>query len=421
MPKRAITLHERFFDDCRGAIAPTFALMAITIFLIVGLAIDFGRAVQASTRVEAALDSAALAGAKAIRLQGLNESEAKTLTENVFNLNMQNTGADAAVIKSLNVVVDTVKSEVQITAQTEVPAYFGPLAGVSEFTFDKSSTALFEAEDIEIALQLDTTGSMCNPCTKISDLKEAVNLLVDTVLPDTSTTGQKVRVAIAPFSAGINAGSFADAITDNTAGGSGCVFERKAPALQATDIAPVGNDSLQSVNDLPGSANRKYCPGTEVLPLTDQKDVLKATVQSLSTGGVTAGHLGTAFASYLLSPNWNTVWTGDAAPSKYGKGGARKFAILMTDGEYNTFEGTGISGTTKAQSRTAAKDTCGAMKSNGVVVYTIGFMLTDPDAIDVMNDCASSPGTAFFADDGDALKAAFSSIAQQIINLRLTN
>jgi Flp pilus assembly protein TadG len=419
MLSRCSKFARRFADDCQATVAITFTLVAIVIFLIVGLALDFGRAVQASTRIEAALDSAALAGAKALRLQGKSESEAKALAETVFNTNMLNTGADAAVIKSLKVQIDTLKSEVTVSAESEVPTYFGGLVNVNQFTFDKSATALFEADDVEIALQLDTTGSMCAPCTKISDLKDAVNLLVDAVISD-KATGQKVRVAIAPYSAGVNAGSFASAVTAGTNGGSTCVFERKIPALQDSDTAPIGNDSLRGVGDLPGGANAPYCPGTEVLPLTDDKDVIKATVQSLSTGGVTAGHLGTAFASYLLSPNWSGVWQGASVPANYGKG-TQKFAVLMTDGEYNTFNGRGINNGTKQQSRSAAKDTCTAMKARGITVYTVGFMLTDPDAIDVMNDCASTPATAFFAEDGDALKAAFSAIANQILTLRLTN
>jgi Flp pilus assembly protein TadG len=70
MLSRCSKFARRFADDCQATVAITFTLVAIVIFLIVGLALDFGRAVQASTRIEAALDSAALAGAKALRLQG---------------------------------------------------------------------------------------------------------------------------------------------------------------------------------------------------------------------------------------------------------------------------------------------------------------------------------------------------------------
>lgn len=409
---------ETFRRDERGTITIKFALMAVFIFLMAGLAIDFGRATQAGTRLEAALDSAALAGAKAIRLQGFSAAESETLTEEVFHVNMANNGADAAEVTALNIDIDHVNSEVQISATAALPAYFGPLAGVSQLTVNRSSTAIFESNDIEIALQLDVTGSMKG--SKLQDLKDAVGLLVDAVMPDTPAA-YKLRIAIAPYSAGINAGTYAEAITDGTsiAAGSNCVFERKNPALQDSDIAPSGGDSLRSIADLPSNANRKYCPSAEILPLTDDEDAIDAKVQSLSASGVTAGHLGTAWAWYLLSPEWSAVWTGASQPGAYA--GTRKFAILMTDGEYNTVNGTGTGWTYKTKSREAAKETCAAMKAKGLVVYTVGFELDQQAAIDVMTECATSETTAFLAEDGDELKAAFNAIANQIITLRLTN
>ena len=44
-----------------------------------------------------------------------------------------------------------------------------------------------------------------------------------------------------------------------------------------------------------------------IQPLTNDTAMLKRRIDKLQTGGSTAGHLGTAWAWYLLSPNWNTV------------------------------------------------------------------------------------------------------------------
>ncbi|MEO0730569.1 MAG: pilus assembly protein TadG-related protein, partial [Pseudomonadota bacterium] len=68
-----------FRRDERGVVAILFAMMLVGVMLIVGLAVDVGRATRATTRIDAALDSAALAGAKGIRLQGLNSAETKAL------------------------------------------------------------------------------------------------------------------------------------------------------------------------------------------------------------------------------------------------------------------------------------------------------------------------------------------------------
>ena len=56
----------------------------------------------------------------------------------------------------------------------------------------------------------------------------------------------------------------------------------------------------------------------------------------LKDGGGTAGHIGTAWAWYTLSPNWSSLWPSAASPSPTARRTCDKIAILMTDGEYNT-------------------------------------------------------------------------------------
>ena len=194
------------------------------------------------------------------------------------------------------------------------------------------------------------------------------------------------------------------------------VIQRKLDGDQTSDILPVGTAALRAKNGLPSGADRDYCPGAKVLPLTDDKSTLKSTVDSYSTGGFTAGHLGTAWAYYLLSPNWGSVWPGQSRPANYDDKGTMKFAVLMTDGEYNTFNAKASS----TKSRDNAIATCAAMKASGIIVYTVGFMLTEADAKAVMAACASGAGKAYLASNGAALQAAFKDIAEDIVTLRLT-
>ena len=74
----------------------------------------------------------------------------------------------------------------------------------------------------------------------------------------------------------------------------------------------------------------------QLMPLTNDKARCMSKVKNLTAAGGTAGHLGTAWAWYTLSPNWNTLWptANQAAPKETA--GLKKYAILMTDGEYNT-------------------------------------------------------------------------------------
>ena len=51
-----------------------------------------------------------------------------------------------------------------------------------------------------------------------------------------------------------------------------------------------------------------------IMPMTKDKTALKARIDKLTTGGSTAGHMGTAWAYYLLSPKWNSICFRRPAP-----------------------------------------------------------------------------------------------------------
>ncbi len=412
---------QKFTRDRSGSIAILFGLSALILFGAAGAAIDTGRAVVASARMTTALDAASLAAAKALRTQNLSTLEVEQVAKAVFDANLEgNVGTTSVDVTSFNVSVDRDNAAVRIDMQARMDTLLARVIGVDVFSFPRSSAAIFDTKDIEVAVQLDVTGSMCDPCTKIDALKSATKSMVDILIPD-EPTAQKVRVAFAPFSAGVNAGPYATAVTDGAAAsaGSNCVYERaNETAYQLSDEQPTIASRLLARNEV-NTAGRGDCSnGAEILPLTDDKDTLKSTVDGYSTGGYTAGHIGTAWAWYLLSPKWNAIWPSDAEPAAYNDGKTKKVAILMTDGEYNTFNGY----SNASKSETTAKDTCAAMKNAGITVYTVGFELAaGSTAEDIMKSCASAP--AKFCDAGDAagLKACFEAIAVDISRLRLSS
>ena len=115
-----------------------------------------------------------------------------------------------------------------------------------------------------------------------------------------------------------------------------------------------------------------------------------------------------------------------------------KFAVIMTDGEFNTQycdgvkteQSTSIKGCTPdddafeqgAALCTAIKgDSDGNPDNDKVVVYTVGLQVGNSNAIkNFLRTCASSTDHAIFANTGDELIAAFEQIAIQISNLRLS-
>lgn len=417
------TRYTSFKNDEKGAIAIVFALVSIILVLVTGLAIDVGRAVHTNLKLTAALDAAALAAAKGLRLEGLTDAQVEALALKFFDTNMKLTGANYAVVNSLRVRIDRAKSAVLLDVDANVPTLFGGLAGVESISLPKASAAIFDAKDIEVAVQLDVTGSMGGH--KIVDLKSATKELVDILIPD-EPTGQKVRIALAPYSAGVNAGVFARSVNGGMPSASTCVYERKTNAAEFTDDLPVGLDSLMAKEELPPPPRRtsiQNCPDAEILPMTEDKGLLKNTVDTYNPQSSTAGQLGTAWAWYLLSPKWAGIWPSESEPTPYRDGKTIKVAVLMTDGIYNTISGVNWGDTSReaAEAGDKAIQLCQNMRDAGIVIYTVGFELrgaTQPTRI--MRECASATANFFNAENGEQLRLAFQSIAEQIVSLRLS-
>ena len=415
----------RFQRDERGSVAVIFGLVLTVVTLFVGAAIDTGRAVHSNARLGEAMDAAVLAAAKGLRLEGLSAAEAKALGELVFATNMANTSGRWTDIQSAVVTIDPVNFAATIDVRASVKTAFFGIAGIRRIDLPKSANAVFSTNPIEVSLQLDTTGSMCEDwprCTKIKNLRDATVELVDILIPD-NAIGQKVRVGIAPFAAGVNAGSYLPAVDGMRSSSTSCVYEREVATYQTTDAPAIGMASMKILSDTtPAPAwQSKACPSTPVLALTDDKTALKATANSLTANGSTAGHLGTAWAWYLLSPNWNALWNLAIPVSNYDDGATRKIAVLMTDGQYNAFDGIQNDANTPIASAIAV-DTCSEMKARGITVYTVGFRLDPaiPLSISTLRDCASGPDKALRAENGAELSAAFHTIGNQIMKLHIT-
>jgi Flp pilus assembly protein TadG len=165
----------------------------------------------------------------------------------------------------------------------------------------------------------------------------------------------------------------------------------------------------------------------QVVPLTNSPVTLKTAISGLEAYSGTAGVLGTAFAWYMISPNWKNVWTGQSQPAPYadlttmgpnGKPKLRKISILMTDGGYNAYRS--WKGQDMATVSTAAKAMCAAMKAKGIEVFTVGFdfnSLTSTEAgfaRDTLQNCATDPSHFYDSPTGAQLVSAFDNIGQQI-------
>lgn len=150
-----------------------------------------------------------------------------------------------------------------------------------------------------------------------------------------------------------------------------------------------------------------------IIPLTTDRSRISAAIDALETGGYTAGHIGTQWSWYTISPEWRSVWAADADPVEYSDDTVIKAAILMTDGEYNSCNG---SNGGCSNSATLAVETCQKMRAKGIQVWTIGFGMStnvnDP-ARKTLVQCADN-GRYFFPYNGEELRSVFSAIGQAL-------
>ncbi|MDX2203495.1 MAG: pilus assembly protein [Hyphomicrobiaceae bacterium] len=466
----AKSLLRRWLLDRAGNISMMFVVLIIPLVACVGMAVDLGRAYRIRAIAQNAIDSAVLAAGKAAQTNvSAPLTAATTAATNYFN-----------AAKPTNVLSSTIgfagngtNTEFTVTGTTWVATPFlsilsrlsnaGAEAGAPASCASKygclkivtTATASIAAggnggSNVEISLMLDVTGSMDG--SKITTLISAANDLVDTIIW-TDQSQYTSRVAIVPFAPTVNAGSYFTAITGESTsqstscgwgggwgwgwgwgwgGGSSCsvtigpcVVDRTGTNAY-TDVAPASGTYLPSLYSATGSTSSTCTPSTAIVPLTSDKTVLHATINSLTASGGTAGPLGTAFAYYLLSPDWASVWGTASTPAPYsdlttlnsqGAPKLQKYAILMTDGDYNIMSGSNASTST---ANTAALALCTAMKNRGIVVYTVGFEV-GTTAKTMLTSCATSSGHFYDASSESALIAAFRDIALKISSLRLTN
>lgn len=202
-------------QDERGNVGIIFALTAIPVFAMVGLAVDYGRAITAKTQLQQATDSAALA---AVRTNIGTEADRIAAAQKTFAANYRPYG-NASVVPAIAINGGTVTVEASDTVNNSVAG----LVGYSQFSVSSESAATMMAgKHLELSMMIDLTGSMGesrNGQTKIAGLKDAAEDLLDILFPNGASTSDAVRIAVAPFADYVNAGDYAAVATGQSATG----------------------------------------------------------------------------------------------------------------------------------------------------------------------------------------------------------
>lgn len=206
-----VALTTRFGSARQGNVAMIFAIvMPVLILLTVG-GVDLHRASTVRANLQDSLDAATLAAARSsfvtdeelteVGLASLRANLAAypeiTLREDLTTFTLTE---DSVVIATSTVDVDALVANIVLPPYGKFMDDTLPVGARSEV--DRSS------KNIEVSLVLDITGSMAGQ--RIIDLKAAAKDLVDIVVQDVQTPFY-TRVAVVPYSSGVNLGGYATA------------------------------------------------------------------------------------------------------------------------------------------------------------------------------------------------------------------
>lgn len=428
---RGLTIAASLFGDQRGGVAALIGLSVIPITLALGLAVDGGLAYAARNKLQGAVDAAALAAARAVSTEG---SDVLADARRFFDANYPSDFLNGQ-LNSFDPRFNDESGEITIDAEVEIPTAFMRLAGFPTVTVGATTAAQQQLSGLELALVLDTTGSMSG--TKISDLKTAANSLLNIIYGEEETVDD-VSVSVVPYTTAVNIGTDrTDLLTGfNPAdfggfGWGGCV-EMRDGTLDRDDTPP--SDERFTAYRFPFGNPNTLCTQNEVLPLTAEKSVIAGHVDGLVAAGGTITNIGLSWGWRTISPRWRGEWGSTEAPVDYDHPTIKKAVIFMTDGEtaldfvdYSAYGelsdqrlGTSNEDAAEQEIDDRMLESCELVKQEGIEVYTIMFALNNAQVEQNFRACATSEEHFFDAPDGEELEAAFQEIAGQLTSLRLT-
>ncbi|MFC5372192.1 ubiquitin-activating E1 FCCH domain-containing protein [Brevundimonas faecalis] len=201
----------RFAEASHGNIAMMFGLTLPVLLMISLGAIDLHQASKVKAQLQDALDAASLAAARstATTSAGVNTVGMAALKANMPAYFKEGGGDTASfTLVGGQLVVATAKVDVKVlVANVFLPPY-GQL--LDDYLPVAASTEVNRpTKDIEVSLVLDITGSMEG--SRLSDLQKAANGLVD-MLIEPAPSINRTRMALAPYSMGVNATDYLTAV-----------------------------------------------------------------------------------------------------------------------------------------------------------------------------------------------------------------
>ena len=182
-----------FASDSRGNFAIISSLLVVPLVMAVGLAVDASNIANTKSALQQAVDSAVLAVAR--EGKDVSDNKANAIANTFLASNFNPKFTKLQVVKN--------GTEFSVKAQTNAGLSFGSMFGYRDWPVQAAATADIAYSSYEIALVLDTTGSMKGG--KLASMKDAVVGLIGSMSVQVNDT-DKLKFATVPFSSFVNVG-----------------------------------------------------------------------------------------------------------------------------------------------------------------------------------------------------------------------
>jgi Flp pilus assembly protein TadG len=186
------SLSQKISND-KGSVVVVFALAAIPLIGLAGFSIDYSRASSLRTNIQDKADSAAL---RAVLQPNMTDAQRKSFAQTTFE-----DSVSSLPLANLVVTTTSVNGVVKIQANANSPNKFMkftgdyiPVSALAEAVVGATSSGA----NIEVALVLDTTGSMEDD---MQALRNSATTFVNSVM-----TSSSVKMSVVPYVASVNVG-----------------------------------------------------------------------------------------------------------------------------------------------------------------------------------------------------------------------
>lgn len=456
-----------FFKDSCGNVSIFFALSLPVMLVAIGSGLDSARITREYSTFHAAVDSAVVALAKDTRASVLTGSVSQAnmtaLTSLAKTYISTNYSPDQAFTGEVTVDLTVTGQKIVIDAGLEFPTTLMKLVGIETVSMHATSEVALAARPIELVMVLDSTTSLGS--SGLAAVKAAAKeLLTKLYASSTANYSKYIRVGLVPFAA-VTKSNPATVVANEwfdprlvpgatladkkayllvPANWNGCMGARARhatndaldyltndtpPTTDETKFPPLYLGSNSNVAYIDNRGRTRYrddrydlCATiSKMVPLTYKRQDVDAGITAMALTDNTNISEGIAWGMRAISSGqpYTTVdapGVGDPnAISPYNDVEWQKIVVLMSDGENTqpakTTDTTAPS-LTMAQMDADTLKMCSRLKTNGVIVYTVGFT-TDST---LLKDCATVPSSKYYkyAATTSDLTAFFNNIGQTV-------